>query len=67
MTRKENLEKATRINTLKAEIHCLQRLMLFLYDRYKKGNFKDKQYIQNINTVLDDIQVRQNELYELEN
>ena len=51
--------------TLKNEIEYLQNMMFFIRDRYEKGRFTNKQYIQNINMILDEIQKRQFELLEL--
>ena len=52
----------TRQETLKNEIEYLQNMMFFIRDRYEKKRFTSKQYIQNINMILDEIQKRQSEL-----
>lgn len=55
----------TKKETLKNEIEYLQNMMFFIRDRYEKKRFTNKQYIQNINMILDEIQKRQIELLEL--
>lgn len=55
----------TKQETLKNEIEYLQNMMFFIRDRYEKKRFTNKQYIQNINMILDEIQKRQIELLEL--
>lgn len=52
----------TKKETLKNEIEYLQNMMFFIRDRYEKKRFTNKQYIQNINMILDEIQKRQIEL-----